>query len=94
MKGNVTALGSDFGPNEAGVRTLGIEARVERNVSFVNCGFRLVCDDTDRVSRGGSWVNSAVFARAAGRFRFNPGVRYDSLGLRLVRDTEGTWPTK
>jgi hypothetical protein len=94
MKGDVTALGSDFGSNEAGVRTLGIEARVDRDVAFVNCGFRLVHDDTGRVNRGGSWYYTAGLARAADRDWYNPGVRRDILGLRLVRDMEGTWPTK
>ena len=86
MKGDVTALGSDFGSNEAAARTLGVEARVECDVSFVNCGFRLVCDDTERVLRGGSWGSAAGNARAAYRNGFNPGNRHGLLGLRLVRE--------
>ena len=43
----------------------------------------------DRVSRGGSWYDTAGYARAAPRGRLNPGSRGDDLGLRLVRDTEG-----
>jgi hypothetical protein len=88
MKGDVTALGSDFGSNGAGVRTLGIEARVDRDVAFVNCGFRLVCDDASRVYRGGCWSYAAGYARAAVRFRYNPGIRLSFLGFRLAREGE------
>jgi formylglycine-generating enzyme required for sulfatase activity len=38
-----------------------------------------------RVSRGGSWGSTAVYARAAGRFGNGPGYRFDYLGLRLSR---------
>jgi len=39
----------------------------------------------DRVVRGGSWDYVARRVRAADRSRYVPGVRIDSLGLRLVR---------
>jgi formylglycine-generating enzyme len=38
-----------------------------------------------RVIRGGSWVSSARFVRAAYRCAFHPGYRLDYLGLRLAR---------
>jgi formylglycine-generating enzyme required for sulfatase activity len=38
-----------------------------------------------RVGRGGSWIHVARFARAAGRFRSNPGSRGDLVGFRPVR---------
>jgi len=38
-----------------------------------------------RVNRGGSWVNTAVLARAANRRRFDPGYRFNNLGFRLSR---------
>ena len=38
-----------------------------------------------RVFRGGSWFNSADFARAAYRYWYGPGGRGDNLGLRLSR---------
>ena len=38
-----------------------------------------------RVLRGGSWFYTAGIARAAYRGRFNPGYRFDYLGLRLSR---------
>jgi formylglycine-generating enzyme required for sulfatase activity len=40
---------------------------------------------SDRVVRGGSWVNSAEYARSAGRSHYNPNNRDVSLGFRLVR---------
>ena len=46
------------------------------------------CSDeagSNRVLRGGSWLNQAWFVRAACRTWLTPGIRYDSLGLRLVR---------
>jgi formylglycine-generating enzyme required for sulfatase activity len=39
----------------------------------------------DRVYRGGSWFGTAGGARAAYRFRYDPGYRYGSLGVRLSR---------
>ena len=38
-----------------------------------------------RVFRGGSWVDTAVFARAAYRYSGSPGYRNSDLGLRLSR---------
>lgn len=38
-----------------------------------------------RVDRGGSWGNSAYYARAAYRDNFTPGYRLISLGFRLSR---------
>lgn len=37
------------------------------------------------VLRGGSWFKVAAYARAAYRYRGNPGLRYNYLGFRLVR---------
>ncbi len=39
-----------------------------------------------RVVRGGSWLANTVDARSAARFQAVPGDRFDSVGLRLVRD--------
>jgi len=38
-----------------------------------------------RVLRGGSWLIDPVSARAADRNRFNPVVRYNGMGFRVVR---------
>jgi sulfatase modifying factor 1 len=40
---------------------------------------------TDRVLRGGSWVNSAYFVRAACRYRTAPTRRSSDIGFRVVR---------
>lgn len=40
---------------------------------------------SDRVLRGGSWVNNAASARATNRGRNSPGGRYDIHGFRLAR---------
>ena len=37
-----------------------------------------------RVLRGGSWDRLEVFARAASRYNFTPGYRYDDIGFRVV----------
>jgi formylglycine-generating enzyme required for sulfatase activity len=37
-----------------------------------------------RVLRGGSWDNSPDRARAAVRYHYNPGYRYDYLGFRVL----------
>ena len=42
-------------------------------------------EDSYRVLRGGCWNLSAQFARVARRFRFDPGCRFDFLGVRLAR---------
>ena len=39
---------------------------------------------SDRVLRGGGWGNGAEDCRSARRLSFNPGSRYDGVGLRLV----------
>ena len=94
MKGNVTALGADFMANEASVRTLDVAAQLDRDVAFVNCGFRVVCDDADRITRGGSWHGPDGYARDANRVRRRPEGRGYALGFRLARDMEGTWQKK
>lgn len=40
---------------------------------------------SDRVFRGGSWINDSGICRSALRSRRNPGTRYDFLGFRLLR---------
>jgi formylglycine-generating enzyme required for sulfatase activity len=40
--------------------------------------------DDRRVVRGGSWDLNLVDARAAYRYSFHPGFRYDLLGFRVV----------
>ena len=37
-----------------------------------------------RVNRGGSWYNSTGYCRSANRFNFDPGFRYNFIGLRIV----------
>jgi hypothetical protein len=39
--------------------------------------------------RGGSWVNSAVKLRCAGRYQMQPFVRYVDLGFRCAMDIRG-----
>ncbi|WP_439625147.1 SUMF1/EgtB/PvdO family nonheme iron enzyme [Gemmata sp.] len=39
---------------------------------------------TDRVFRGGGWGDSAKFCRSTYRSWFDPAVRYDALGFRVV----------
>jgi formylglycine-generating enzyme required for sulfatase activity len=53
---------------------------------LVDVGFRLVFDEAYRVSRGGSWDDTAGGARAAYRDGVYPGFRNGSLGFRLVRE--------
>lgn len=38
-----------------------------------------------RVSRGGGWYNGAGYLRSALRYSDSPGIRYDVLGFRLLR---------
>ena len=38
-----------------------------------------------RVGRGGSWFNTARLCRAASRFWYGPGYRFDDLGFRPAR---------
>ena len=40
---------------------------------------------SERVFRGGSWVNPAMGCRSAFRYRLAPGRRFDYLGFRLLR---------
>ncbi|MCQ2291519.1 MAG: formylglycine-generating enzyme family protein, partial [Muribaculaceae bacterium] len=40
---------------------------------------------SDRVCRGGGWVNDARSCRVSTRFRVNPAIRNPLLGLRLAR---------
>jgi formylglycine-generating enzyme required for sulfatase activity len=39
---------------------------------------------SDRVLRGGSWINFARILRSANRYRNNPGFRYSNTGFRLL----------
>jgi hypothetical protein len=57
---------------------------------LMDVGFRLVHDDEDRVSRGGSWINPTVVARVANRLGGSPGLRFGNLGFRLAFDREDT----
>jgi len=40
---------------------------------------------THRVGRGGSWYNDASFCRSTSRYRYDPELRDDFLGFRIVR---------
>lgn len=42
-------------------------------------------DGSDRLNRGGDWIESAQYCRAASRRGSDPRDRYDCLGLRLAR---------
>jgi formylglycine-generating enzyme required for sulfatase activity len=42
-------------------------------------------DDSSRVLRGGSFINSATNMRSAIRYNLRPGVRYDYGGFRVSR---------
>jgi iron(II)-dependent oxidoreductase len=44
---------------------------------------------TIKTVRGGSWVNSEVKLRCAGRYQMQPGVRYADLGFRCAMDIKG-----
>ena len=50
--------------------------------------------DQGRVRRGGSWVNTAVGARAALRGWYDPGNRFSLLGFRLCCDADYPKHTK
>jgi hypothetical protein len=86
MKSGVTALGSDFGMNAVVVRTLEVEARVQQDVPFTNCGFRLAYDVSLQVLRGVPWNGNSEFMPEVGRITYNPGDGYRILGFRLVRE--------
>ena len=49
---------------------------------------------TDRVRRGGCWVNAAQFCRSAYRGRDPPGLRYYGLGFRLALVPSSSQPEK
>ena len=53
---------------------------------LMDVGFRLVHDAASRVLRGGSWLRTADYARAASRGGSNPGNRRGDLGIRLCVD--------
>jgi formylglycine-generating enzyme required for sulfatase activity len=42
-------------------------------------------DCSDRVVRGGSWINNPAMLRSAGRYPVSPVVRIYNLGFRVVR---------
>jgi formylglycine-generating enzyme required for sulfatase activity len=42
---------------------------------------------SDRVPRGGGWLESASLCRSAHRRGYSPDCRYDSLGFRLARSS-------
>lgn len=44
----------------------------------------IVQNDYEKVIRGGSWRSSAVYCTAAYRYANEPGIRYYSLGFRIV----------
>jgi formylglycine-generating enzyme required for sulfatase activity len=46
---------------------------------------------SNRVFRGGSWIDGAGYCRSAYRAGFEPGLRHGYLGFRLARD--GAWPS-
>ena len=39
---------------------------------------------SDRVYRGGSWINNAGYCRSANRRRYSPGFRFNYLGFRIA----------
>jgi len=41
---------------------------------------------SDRVSRGGGWLDSAEFVRSANRYSYSPSNRYSDVGFRVVRN--------
>jgi hypothetical protein len=53
---------------------------------FAGIGFRLVCDDADRVLRGGGWLYYPASARVALRDDGARGYTANNLGFRLVRE--------
>ena len=53
---------------------------------LMDVGFRLVHDAASRVLRGGSWLRTADYARAASRGWRYPVYRSDDLGIRLCVD--------
>jgi hypothetical protein len=57
---------------------------IKPHIDGISLGFRLVYDSVDRAGRGGSWFDSAHYAKGVGRYRNIPGFRNVSLGFRLV----------
>jgi formylglycine-generating enzyme required for sulfatase activity len=51
-------------------------------------GFRPGGDATLRVLRGGGFYFETLRARSTTRFRFSPEARYDSLGVRPIREVD------
>jgi formylglycine-generating enzyme required for sulfatase activity len=49
----------------------------------------LVVGGSDRVIRGGGWINGGTYCRAADRFRYAPSYRSLYLGFRLARAPRG-----
>jgi formylglycine-generating enzyme required for sulfatase activity/TolB-like protein len=43
---------------------------------------------SNRVDRGGSWLNSAQYVRSAGRSHSTPSIRGDGLGFRVLRPAQ------
>lgn len=43
---------------------------------------------SNRVNRGGSWVNDASYCRAASRYWYVPSGRVDVLGFRVIKRQE------
>ena len=41
---------------------------------------------SDRVSRGGGWLNGAWYARLSRRVNFDPSLRHRNLGFRIVKN--------
>jgi len=66
----------------AAVATSGVQQAASENPSGPESG-------SDRVFRGGSWLNDADYCRSARRLRFEPSSPVISLGFRLSRT--GPW---
>ena len=69
MSGNVWEWCRDWSDN--------FPENPEKNYSGPDSG-------SNRVIRGGSWSDGAEFCRSAFRYNFSPGLRFRSLGFRLV----------
>ena len=41
-------------------------------------------DQSLRMLRGGSWGSNSNYCRSASRYRYNPGLRYNYYGFRVV----------
>lgn len=80
------AHGSDFS-DEPSLVSEAVDPHFSTETKWDTIGFRLVCDDANRVDRGGCWVYSARNARVVNRRGGDPADRYDNLGFRLVRES-------